>query len=362
MSNDSIVASPAHVQWIGRPKWARSHEHLASISAVVASGGRVFYILDDGPIESIEFPAKWVLVARDGFNGVILWKRPLGRWQDHLRRFRSGPTQLPRRLVAVGDRVYVTLGYGEPVSALDAASGEPAWSFNAHLRYVITADGRNKNFVDKRTGRDYCDRAGLVPVLELQVGNEWEPVTACQRSGETIIVRFGQAGAATIRLMTKDRYFVFELVSLDNREATQLNWVNLWLDISENIGTVLNVAGNDEFAACLLALNLQVDSHGRSVHRARLVATCQRDYGFVGAKVALIWCPASSGVASTDMTEGDFCVKSAVGENVCAFLVCPIELRTFISCGPDADGFLLPWPRQSGLPATAPPRREGSPW
>lgn len=31
---------------------------------------------------------------------------------------------MPRRLVASGKRVYVTLGYGKPVSALDAASGE----------------------------------------------------------------------------------------------------------------------------------------------------------------------------------------------------------------------------------------------
>ncbi|GAF98595.1 unnamed protein product, partial [marine sediment metagenome] len=37
---------------------------------------------------------------------------------------KSGPAKLPRRLVAVGDRVYVTLGYEEPISILDAATGK----------------------------------------------------------------------------------------------------------------------------------------------------------------------------------------------------------------------------------------------
>ena len=37
---------------------------------------------------------------------------------------KSGPQSLTRRLVAVGDRVYVTLGADAAVSALDAATGE----------------------------------------------------------------------------------------------------------------------------------------------------------------------------------------------------------------------------------------------
>jgi hypothetical protein len=54
----------------------------------------------------------------------ILWKRPIPLWEGHLRDFRSGPSGTQRRLVAVSDRVYATLGYGEPVTALDAATGE----------------------------------------------------------------------------------------------------------------------------------------------------------------------------------------------------------------------------------------------
>jgi len=123
VAHDSVVSVPYHIQWVGEPKWARSHDHLASVSAVVSSGGRLFYIADEGPTASVALPANWFLVARDAFNGVLLWKRPIGPWEGHLRGFRSGPTELPRRLVAVNDRVYVTTGYGKPVSALDAATG-----------------------------------------------------------------------------------------------------------------------------------------------------------------------------------------------------------------------------------------------
>ena len=124
VAHDRVVAAPARIQWIGAPKWARHHNHLASTSAMVTAAGRLFAIVDEGSIASLELPPKWALVARDAFNGVVLWRRRVGPWEGHLRPFRSGPAELSRRLVAVGDRVYATLGYGKPLVALDAATGK----------------------------------------------------------------------------------------------------------------------------------------------------------------------------------------------------------------------------------------------
>ncbi len=123
VSHDVDVASPRRMRWVGGPKWARSHEHQGTVSAVVSSGGRIFYIVDLGPTASIALPPDWRLVARDAYSGVVLWERRIEDWASHLRPFRSGPAHLPRRLVSVGERVYVTLGFGEPVSVLDAATG-----------------------------------------------------------------------------------------------------------------------------------------------------------------------------------------------------------------------------------------------
>jgi outer membrane protein assembly factor BamB len=72
----------------------------------------------------VAFEPEWRLVARDAFSGVLLWKRKVEPWEGHFRPFRTGPPALARRLVAVGDRVYVTLGYGKAVSILDAATGK----------------------------------------------------------------------------------------------------------------------------------------------------------------------------------------------------------------------------------------------
>jgi outer membrane protein assembly factor BamB len=124
VARDTKVGPPKHLRWIGDPKHARSHEQLASMSAMVTAGGRVFYIVDEGLRADIRMPARWRLVARDAFNGVILWKREITQWANHLHGFRQGPSDLPFRLVAVGDIVYVTLGRGQPVSGLDAATGK----------------------------------------------------------------------------------------------------------------------------------------------------------------------------------------------------------------------------------------------
>ena len=123
VARDEAVGPPRHVRWKAGPAFGRHHDTLASLSALVCAGGRLFYIFDEGLTSLLHYPARWRLVARDAFSGVLLWKRPLASWESHLRSFRSGPPQLPRRLVAVGGRVYVTLGLTAPVTALDAATG-----------------------------------------------------------------------------------------------------------------------------------------------------------------------------------------------------------------------------------------------
>jgi len=139
VARDTRAGLPTHVQWIGDPKYARSHEQLASVSAMVSARGRLFCIIDEGLTADIRMPARWSLVARDAFNGVILWKRKIDRWADHLHGFRSGPPDLPFRLVAVDDRVYVSLGTGKPVTALDAATGKTLVTCKGseHARQII---------------------------------------------------------------------------------------------------------------------------------------------------------------------------------------------------------------------------------
>ena len=143
VAEDTRVLPPRHTQWVAGPRWGRSHDHMSGLSAAVSSAGRLFYIIDEGSVASVKAPAKWMLVARDAFSGVLLWKKEISPWENQLRPFRSGPAELPRRLVAVGERVYVTLGYGKPVTALDAATGEVLRTYEGtdNTHEIVVDDG-----------------------------------------------------------------------------------------------------------------------------------------------------------------------------------------------------------------------------
>jgi len=166
VAHDRVVGPPRRLQWVGSPRYGRHHDKMSSISAVVSSGGRVFYIIDEAPYISILMPPQWQLVARDAFNGTVLWRRPIGPWHPHLFGLKSGPAHLPRKLVAVDDTVFLTIGIGQPITALDAATGEIIQSY-AQTQHA-------DEFV-------YCD--GVLFVVTADDANE-SPATA-QRRGET---------------------------------------------------------------------------------------------------------------------------------------------------------------------------------
>jgi outer membrane protein assembly factor BamB len=157
VANDRIAGPPAHLQWTAGPLWARSHGWTPSVSAMVSAGGRLFYICDetltcvDGAV-----PSKWFVVARDAFSGVLLWKRSIPKWgsEEFSGTHNTGkgvttgrftmPPNVGKRLVAVEETVYVTLGPTAPVTALDAATGEVKrlYTETANADEILFSDGR----------------------------------------------------------------------------------------------------------------------------------------------------------------------------------------------------------------------------
>jgi len=131
---DKHVGPPKQMQWLAGPKWQRAHDTDANVNALVSAGGRVFYMVDEAPIGlpgANGLPDKWMLAARDAFNGILLWKLPVEKWgwreykDSHYRtRHDLIPVNVHRRVVATSDDVYATLGMGAPVSRLDAATGK----------------------------------------------------------------------------------------------------------------------------------------------------------------------------------------------------------------------------------------------
>jgi SAM-dependent methyltransferase len=84
VAHDKLVGPPHRIQWIAGPLHTRSHEHIPGIYSVVSTGGRIFYIADEAAIGAIRQIPKWNLIARDAFNGILLWGKPISTWFPHI--------------------------------------------------------------------------------------------------------------------------------------------------------------------------------------------------------------------------------------------------------------------------------------
>ncbi|NOZ24409.1 MAG: PQQ-binding-like beta-propeller repeat protein [Planctomycetes bacterium] len=175
VAQDTVVGPPKHYQWTCGPLWARSHETDSSVRTLVTANGRIFYIFDEAPISLAGdngLPGKWCVMARDAFNGTFLWKVPIKdwgwrQWKNNWFSCRPGdiPLNIQKRLVAVDDRVYVTLGYHAPVSEMDAKTGKVLKTYKgtdraSEILYlngtlvltILTDDGAKVMAVNAKTG------------------------------------------------------------------------------------------------------------------------------------------------------------------------------------------------------------------
>lgn len=119
VSKDRAVTTPTGLRWVGGPvqdpggrKWYYDH-------VLVSAAGRNFYQYESN------------LVARDSFNGRLLWDRPavatIFKETGTLFGLKLGTRLSKVRPVASADRLYAVAG-GKLV-ALDAATGQPVRSF-----------------------------------------------------------------------------------------------------------------------------------------------------------------------------------------------------------------------------------------
>ncbi|MHC4735255.1 MAG: outer membrane protein assembly factor BamB family protein [Planctomycetota bacterium] len=123
VAQDTIVGPPRRYQWLGEPQWQRSHLAMPSINSMVSTKGRLFTVEDLGSAEHPALPGKQALVARDAYNGIVLWQVMFTDWHPIYIRNKEMPVQIQRRLAAVGDVVYCTTGYTAPITVFNAATG-----------------------------------------------------------------------------------------------------------------------------------------------------------------------------------------------------------------------------------------------
>jgi outer membrane protein assembly factor BamB len=186
VAKDSVVGPPRSLQWMAPPLWLRTHEIPSGIQACVSSGGRLYYLFDEGLIGIADerLPDRWSLLCRDAFNGKLLWRRPIESWgwrQWSPSRYEgkdwtvlSGtrtdvPNENQRRIVAEGDRLYVTLGYRAPMSILDGATGKVITTVEATqgTREILVSEGIAVAYTQ---GTDEGPKAGALVAVEGRSG------------------------------------------------------------------------------------------------------------------------------------------------------------------------------------------------
>ncbi|GAB6167035.1 hypothetical protein JCM19992_30350 [Thermostilla marina] len=105
-SADRIAKAPFWTQFVAYPRYAPAPQ------SAVASGGRVFMALGHVAWHQREEPWLNTLVAVDGYNGLMLWKRPLP------------PGLMVDRSMMVATPSVLYLAEGRRCKVLDAATGE----------------------------------------------------------------------------------------------------------------------------------------------------------------------------------------------------------------------------------------------
>ncbi len=229
VARDTVVGPPKSVQWISGPPYARSHEVNSSMAAMVTSGDRIFYIWDEGPIGVVDkrLPSQWKLIARDAFNGKLLWKRPMPDWgwrqwhadsiweepRERAKMLREQPATLPRRLVAGEEHIYATLGYHAPVSVLNPKTGEKIRDFeqteltdeillsgDTLILNVRTDQNPPETHVWDYFGESTPEQSGRVMAIDAKTGETlWQtdpgkmaPLTLSERNGQVYYSNYNQ--------------------------------------------------------------------------------------------------------------------------------------------------------------------------
>jgi len=180
-------------------------------------------------------------------------------------------------------------GAGNPERRIQIR-GETLLLSTETCRYEIGRDGQNRAFVDLATGQDYLEPGQ--PFMAVGRGEERWSSTQVEPTGDLLTVSFGGSGIQVqARVEIHPRYFTLTVERVAGGEVDWLQFCQLRLQIRENVGTLVNAAWNDRFAAAVLACNDRTDSFGADASQAFLCARSYREFGLEGAKIAVIGVP-----------------------------------------------------------------------
>jgi hypothetical protein len=167
-----------------------------------------------------------------------------------------------------------------PASKSQPAAG--AIIQNRYLLYAIATDGRNLQFIDHRTGRNYALPDS--PCALVKRGDRNYPATSASFKDGLLKLQFAGAHTeAVIRVEIKPTHLLYQVVSLTGPGVDEF--------VFADIPLTLRGLPDEPFAGSVLAMNLQTLVRDFPQPLSRLTASCFPKFGFAGAQVALMACP-----------------------------------------------------------------------
>lgn len=165
---------------------------------------------------------------------------------------------------------------------------------NAKVRYVISQEGKNLEFIEKRSGRNLLPEnlRGSQPVALAKRGGKTLVATACRKVDGQLEIDFGADGVtAQVGVDAKADYLAFELKMLSDDAFEEVRFPQVSVTCSDMHDGMSGTARDDTSAAALRVVNLKAQSvvGGRPT---LLAGRAMKEQGFIGARVALLACAA----------------------------------------------------------------------
>jgi hypothetical protein len=180
------------------------------------------------------------------------------------------------------------------VSGAAAAEQPPALAGTLEtdgFRLAVGKDGYDLSFIDKRTGKEYSGKDVRQPFAFLRKGGKIVPPTGCSASGDLVTLTFPEGADVELKITPKGRWLDLEVAAVRSAGAEELVFGSLRLLLEKHVSRISGVASDGEFSVCVRALNLKANLRLGGIP-SHFEPTCYAKYGMVGARIALVGCPA----------------------------------------------------------------------
>ena len=154
---------------------------------------------------------------------------------------------------------------------------------NDHFKYVIAPNGRNLEFVDKATHKDYLDTESGSKCAYIFVDGQRHDITSLSLVKDKFKMGFGETGVDVDILVSSSNDRITLKVASVSGEIESLVFLNIPL--------TLEGQPYEPFAACALSMNLFTHVRQLPPLQTNLWAECYNKFGIIGAEVTLLGLP-----------------------------------------------------------------------